>query len=140
MRSRSTINPRRDHIFYTGIAAATTLLVFAGFSRTYYLKQYFHTPVLPALAHIHGLVFTIWTLFFLSQVVLVAARRTEVHRRLGIVGGLLAGTLVLLGTYMTFVSVRAGQVAGRPFMGVLFVNALMDLILFIGFLVAGFYS
>ena len=28
---------------------------------------------------------------------------------------------------MTFVSVRTGQAAGRPFMGVLLVNALMDL-------------
>ena len=68
---------RRDHIFYMGMASASTLLVFAGFSRTYYLKSYFQTPVLPVLAHIHGLVFTIWTLFFLSQVVLVAARRTR---------------------------------------------------------------
>jgi hypothetical protein len=139
MRNRSTINPHRDHIFYTGMAAASTLLVFAGFSRTYYLKHYFRTPVLPVLAHVHGLVFTIWTLLFLSQVVLVAARRTEVHRRLGIVGGLLAVVVVLLGTGMTVASVRAGQTAGRPFMGILLVNALVDLGLFIGFLAAGLY-
>jgi hypothetical protein len=137
MKSQLTVSPNRDHIFYTAMAAASALLVFAGFSRTYYLKHLFHTPELPVLAHLHGVIFTIWTLFFVSQVVLVAARRTDVHRRLGIAGGMLAGALVVLGTYMTVVSVRAGQAAGRPFMGVLLVNALVDLMLFIGFFVAG---
>jgi hypothetical protein len=139
MIGRLTLDGNRDHMFFTGMGTAATLLVFAGFSRTYYLKQFFQAPVLPVLAHIHGVVFTIWTLFFLCQVALVAAGRTDLHRKLGIAGGLLALVVVVLGTFMTLFSVRAGLAAGRPYMGVLLVNALVDLLLFVGFFVAGLY-
>ena len=50
----------RERLFYTGMAAAFVLTVFAGFARTYYLRPYFGTASLPPLLHLHGVVFTSW--------------------------------------------------------------------------------
>ncbi|MCA1636548.1 MAG: hypothetical protein LC802_23380 [Acidobacteria bacterium] len=40
---------RREHLFYTGMAAAIVLTVFAGFARTYYLGPYFGARALSPL-------------------------------------------------------------------------------------------
>jgi hypothetical protein len=52
---------------------------------------------LPALVHAHGLVMTLWIVLFLTQVSLVAARRVDLHRRLGMAGALLAAIVVIVG-------------------------------------------
>lgn len=87
----------RDRRFYTGIAIAALATVFAGFSRTFYLKTITGAPALPLLVHLHGLVFTSWMLLFVAQTALVASARTRVHRRLGVAGGWLAALMVVVG-------------------------------------------
>lgn len=84
--------------FYTWVAVAAALIVFAGFARTYYLKGLFGTRSLPLLLHIHGSVMTLWFVLFLLQVRLVAAHRTDLHRRLGILGAFWALLVVVVGT------------------------------------------
>ncbi len=64
------VNRRRERVFYTGMAAAFVLTVFAGFARTYYLRPYFGTPALTPLLHLHGVVFTSWLVLLLAQTVL----------------------------------------------------------------------
>jgi hypothetical protein len=76
--------------FYTWVAVGTFLIIFAGFARTYFLKVLFGTRVLPLLLHLHGLVFTLWFVLFFIQTLLVARHRVDLHRRLGIVGAVLA--------------------------------------------------
>src|SRR5918998_662628 len=75
---------RRERLFYTGMAVAFVITVFAGFARTYYLRPYFGTPQLTPLLHLHGVVFTSWLVLLLAQTALVAANRTNIHRRLGV--------------------------------------------------------
>jgi hypothetical protein len=70
---------RRERLFYIGMAVAILVTVFAGFSRSYFLKAQFGTPSLSLLLHVHGLVFTSWILLFLAQTTLVAARRTDIR-------------------------------------------------------------
>lgn len=91
--------------FYTWVAVAAALIVFVGFARTYYLKELFGTRNLPFLLHVHGLVMTLWFVLFLVQVRLVAARRTDLHRRLGVFGALLALLVVTVGA--TTIIIRA---------------------------------
>lgn len=129
----------RDHIFYSGMALAFALSVFIGFSRTYYLKGFFGTPHLSRLAQIHGAVFTAWTVFFVCQAALVAAGRTELHRRLGGAGAILGVGIFMLGTVMTFHSVRAGYASGRPGMASLLLNGMINLFLFSIFFAAGLF-
>ena len=88
---------RNDRVFYTGMAVAMALAVFVGFAPTYYLKGYFASPALSSILHVHGLLFTSWIVLMLVQTTLVAARRTPVHRRLGVAGAALAAVLVGVG-------------------------------------------
>jgi hypothetical protein len=101
---------RRTRRFYVGMAIAILVTVFAGFSRTYFLKAQFGTPELSLLLHIHGLVFTGWVLFFLSQTTLVAARRTDIHRRLGVAGAVLAALVLIMGTTTAIIRAKQGAV------------------------------
>ena len=102
---------RRTRRFYVGMAIAITITVFAGFSRSYFLKSWYGTPELSRLLHIHGLVFTAWVLFFLSQAVLVATGRTYLHRRMGIGGAVLAALVVIVGTAVAITRAKTGVVS-----------------------------
>src|SRR5262249_58275322 len=76
--------------FFRGMAFAVVAMVVTGFAPTYYLRPLFATPALPLSIHIHGALFTAWVLLFLAQTSLVAANRTDLHRRLGVIGVLCA--------------------------------------------------
>ena len=106
---------RRTRRFYVGMAIAITITVFAGFSRSYFLKSWYGTPELSRLLHVHGVVFTAWVLFFLSQTVLVATGRTYLHRRMGIGGAVLAALVVIVGTTVAITRAKTG---GSPIPGV----------------------
>src|SRR3954453_716172 len=101
----------RERLFYTGMAVAVVFTVFAGFARTYYLKSYFGAPALIPLLHLHGVVFTSWIVLFLIQNILVAAHRTDILRRLGIFGAVIAVLMVVVGALTAII--RAKQ-AGAP--------------------------
>lgn len=130
---------RRERLFYVGMAIAILLTVFAGFSRSYFLKAQFGTPPLSLLLHVHGLVFTSWILLFLAQTTLVAARRTDIHRRLGVLGGVLAALVVVLGTATAIIRVKQGAtVPGVPPLSFLAIP-LFDMVVFAILVSAGFY-
>ena len=88
------------------------LAVFVGFSRSYYLKEIYGTPTLPTLFHVHGLLFTSWMALLVVQTGLVATRRTPVHRRLGVAGGVLAFAMTVAAMAMTVDLARRS--AGAP--------------------------
>ena len=98
----------RDHRFFTAMAAALALAVFIGFAPTYYLRSTFGGRPLSGLVHLHGALATTWMLLFLVQTSLVAARRTDLHRRLGVAGGVLAVLLVLVGYVTAIEGARHG--------------------------------
>lgn len=85
---------RRDRSFYAMMALALIAAVFAGFARTYYMRSRFQTSDLPLYLRLHGLVFTTWIGLFAAQIGLVAVRRTDLHRRLGWAGAVLAALMV----------------------------------------------
>ncbi len=68
--TQRTQSRRREHLFYTGMSVAFVITVFAGFSRTYFLRSHFDTRPLIPLLHLHGLVFTSWLGLFLTQTTL----------------------------------------------------------------------
>ncbi len=103
-----------DRRFYTWVAVAACIIVFTGFAQTYYLKRAFGTPELPALRHIHGLVMTLWFGLFVLQSRLVAVRRTDLHRRVGVFGALLAALVLVLGTMTAIDAARRGSSPGPP--------------------------
>ena len=104
-----------DRWFFTGMATAVMLAVGVGFAPTYYLKSVFATPALPLSMHIHGALFTAWVLVFVAQASLIAANRTDLHRRLGVIAAVLAMTMVVSGATLAIESARMS----RPARGVL---------------------
>jgi hypothetical protein len=117
------VRSRRTRRFYVAMALAFALTVFAGFSRSYFLKLHYGTPALSVLLHIHGVVFSSWILLFAAQTTLVAARRTDLHRRLGVAGAVLAGMLLVMGSATAILRVRGGSapipgVSGLAFLAI----------------------
>jgi hypothetical protein len=101
--------PRNDRLFFAGMACTAAITVFAGFAPTYFLRSAALPPLSPLL-QVHGLVFTSWISLFLAQTTLVAARRTDLHRRLGIAGAILAVVLVIVGVTAAIDLLRRGVV------------------------------
>lgn len=114
--------------FWAGIAAI--LVVFAGFARTFYLKFAFGTPELPWPVYLHGLVMTAWFVLFVTQASLVAAGRTDLHRRLGIVGALLAIAVVGVGVSVAINGARQGHAPPGPPPLVFLTVPLTDMLVF----------
>ena len=88
---------RYDHYFFSGMAILILATVFLGFARTYYLAGTFRAPLPAPIIHLHGAAFSCWILLLITQTSLVSAHRVDLHRRLGVVGFLLAAVMVVLG-------------------------------------------
>jgi hypothetical protein len=112
MNSLLTLQRKFDRRFYLGAGLVALGLVFWGFAHTYYLKLIFGTPALPARLHIHGAVMSSWLALFVAQACLISARRTDLHRRLGIIGILVAIGVVLVGSTTT-INAAAREVGRR---------------------------
>lgn len=107
LNTGTSIDKRRaERIFYTAMSVAILITVFAGFSRTFFLRPYFQTqPLLPLLIA-HGIIFSSWIVLFLTQTTLIAAKRTRIHMRLGILGGVLASLMIIIGVYTSLVRAK----------------------------------
>jgi len=108
--NKSDHSKRRERFFYTGMSVAFVIIVFAGFSRTFYLRRYFDSrPLIPLLV-LHGSVFTSWLALFFTQTALVAAKRTRIHRKLGIAGLVLAALMIVIGSVTGIVRAKVFDV------------------------------
>ena len=86
---------RRHPAFFPAMSSLLVVLVFLGFAPTYYLRPESAGPI-PGYLHVHGAAMTIWFLLLLVQTALIATRRRAVHRRLGVVGAVVAAVIVAL--------------------------------------------
>ena len=106
--------------FHTGFTLAILAAVLLGFSRTFFLRRWFpewadaHGAPEPFFLF-HGAVFFAWFLLLLVQPTLVAARRVDVHRRLGWLGAGLAAAMIVLGTVGALIAARAADSFWREF-------------------------
>jgi hypothetical protein len=137
MNAVAPVRPSRSErpLFVAG-AVVVAVLIFAGFARTFYLKGMFASPPLSPLLLLHGVIMTAWIVLFITQIALVSAERTDLHRRLGIAGGVVAALIVIVGLMAGVDAGRRGfspspQVTPVMFMAI----PLIDVVVF-GFLVA----
>ncbi|HUS13143.1 MAG TPA: hypothetical protein VMZ30_21910 [Pyrinomonadaceae bacterium] len=131
---------RRERLFYLGMSAALVITVFAGFAPTYYLRPYFTTAPLMPLLHLHGLVFTAWLVLFVTQTTLVARHRTDIHRRLGIAGGVIASLMIVIGVTTALIRAKQGATPLPAISPLSFlVVPLGDMFVFAILVGAGFY-
>ncbi len=94
---RLTESRRFFSYFVSGVTISA--IMFAGFAKNFYLRAWIGTRPITLMVHVHGLVMTAWILLFLAQTLLVAKRRTDLHRKLGVAGPFLAIAIVTLGIY-----------------------------------------
>jgi hypothetical protein len=76
-------------------------VVLIGFSRTFFLRPIFKVPAVPWYVYVHGAVMTAWIVLLATQTSLIAARRTDLHRRLGIGGAFLAVAVAVSALLLT---------------------------------------
>lgn len=103
-----TVTRNRARHFYALMGLAMALIVFVGFSRTYYLKAWFDTPALTLRLHLHGVVMTLWLVLFIVQAGLAGTGRRSLHKRLGLAGLGLAALVVAVTCAAAFEAARLG--------------------------------
>ena len=133
----------RDRMFFGLFGVAALATVFAGFSRTYYLNSASAEPLAFAV-RMHAVLFSVWMVLFVLQTSLVAARRTDIHRTLGILGLIFAVAVIVSGYLTAIEGARTGWVGPqqpRDASGALSFLAIPigDLVLFTSMLAAGWY-
>ena len=130
MAARPEVLPQHAHIaaknsaerwFFSGMAIVLLITIFAGFAPTYYLRGTFGDlqsiramPELTPSLLMHGFAFSAWMVLLLIQTSLVAANRTDIHRRLGVVGGVLGVLMMVLGAYVAISRVATGLTQSPP--------------------------
>jgi hypothetical protein len=116
MAATPAVNRRiNDRRLYILAAIFIPIIVVIGFARTYYLKGFFSTPPIPSrLLHLHGLVMSAWVILFVTQVSLVASKRTKTHQRLGVLGSVLAGLVFVVGILTGIDAAARGSSPGPP--------------------------
>jgi hypothetical protein len=110
-----------------------------GFARTYFLRGYFFTTPLPLLLRIHGFAFTSWLAIFAVQSALVAGRRVDLHRSLGIAGAALAAAVFVIGVTTAIVSARHNVAAGGDATLSFLAIPLGDMITFVALVATALY-
>jgi|tagenome__1003787_1003787.scaffolds.fasta_scaffold20940261_2 hypothetical protein len=99
--------------FYVTMAVIFVAIAFGGFFETYWLQLARGTFVKASpLLHLHGLLFSFWTLFFLSQAMLVSNRKLRSHRSWGLLGISLATAMVFTGLAVAIEGLQARLLAG----------------------------
>lgn len=94
--NRKTKSPDRTLLWLGAIGFP--LIVLAGYAQTYYFKPFFNTPpIANSLVHLHGIVMSVWVIYFASQILLVRTRNLKVHMTMGWVGVALAALVIVVG-------------------------------------------
>jgi len=100
--SAPAVDRNQRSYFFVGSAALMSVMVLAGFSKTFYLRLLVpegeRLPV-GAYLYAHGAVMTAWYALFCVQAFLVASNRRALHRRVGVAGAVLAAAVVVTGAY-----------------------------------------
>jgi hypothetical protein len=107
MSAPATRSTRADeHRYFLGAAVILTLLVLWGFGFEY--RDLMHPSQFTVLVRVHGLVMFAWVGLFLIQVALIVWHRPLWHRRLGVIGMVVALLVVALGIPTSIVACRLG--------------------------------
>jgi len=126
--------------YFVWLAGACVLIAFGGFSVTYWGPLATGTLDVPPVFHLHGLLFSAWTLFFFSQAWLASNGPIASHRAFGLFGIGLATAMLFVGVWVALVSLHLAIAGGFEEAGRRFIIAPITGVLFfvivVGFAVA----
>lgn len=101
-----------SQLFYVYIGLAFVLIAFGGFAPTFWGPLASGTFAADPVIHLHGALYSAWTLFFLWQTVLIAKGRRRDHRSWGMAGISLATAMVFSGVIAAVNSMNLADAAG----------------------------
>jgi ABC-type multidrug transport system permease subunit len=76
--------------YFLGMSIVLLVIALSGFSRTFFLRSLIPLPPLAPHIVVHGVLMTAWLVLLVVQTSLIGAHRTDLHRRLGVFGAVLA--------------------------------------------------
>jgi hypothetical protein len=92
---------RGEHRFFSIASLAMVAVIAVGFAPSFYLRGVIPAPhplaPLTAPVLLHGLLFTAFLMLFTAQVWLVAAGRSDIHRKLGRLAFVLVPMMIIVG-------------------------------------------
>jgi hypothetical protein len=85
--------------FFTSMAVAMLFVAYVGFARSFFLRPLFPAWPSPSepIFYVHGAFFSAWCVLLVIQAMLVGVGRTDVHRKVGVLGVVIALGMVILG-------------------------------------------
>lgn len=95
-----------DRYFYFAMSLLIAGIVVWGFGHTIDRKLLHPKVLRPPILWVHGVVFSLWVLFFISQTALVRTHNVKLHRTLGLFGAGLGAFMVPLGIATAIVLMR----------------------------------
>jgi hypothetical protein len=106
--------PGADRNAFLVFVALVWLAILSGFGTDSYAHVLKHGLDYPLIVHLHAVTFVGFAVLFTTQVALIRTGRTDLHRRLGVVGAIMAAAMVVIGpaTALT-VDARAYAVKGQ---------------------------
>jgi hypothetical protein len=88
------------------VFALIIAVILAGFAQNFYLRAWLGTRLLIPTAWLHGFIMSAWLVMFAIQVLMVARRRIDLHRVLGMLAAALAALVVTVGVLTIIVRAR----------------------------------
>lgn len=101
-----------SQLFYTYMAAVFVVIAFGGFAPTFWGPIASGGFTADPVIHLHGALYSAWTLFFLWQAVLIARSRRRNHRSWGMAGISLATAMVFSGVIAAINSMHIAETMG----------------------------
>lgn len=101
--------------FFFWMTVVMAFFIFSGFSLTYWMPMATGSLApLPPVVHLHGLFFFSWIVLLVIQSALINVRNMQLHRSLGTFGIGIGTGVLLVGTLITLLSVRASVTNPSP--------------------------
>ncbi|MBN8875447.1 MAG: hypothetical protein J0H67_21625 [Rhodospirillales bacterium] len=112
MDRRVRAQPRGESMYF-GMAVLCAAIAFAGFAPTYWMPvtqgRFAGNPIV----HVHGVVFSAWSLFLVYQTWLATSGHVMRHRRMGLVGVAFATAMTIFGVLAGVNMMRLGVASGQ---------------------------
>ncbi len=102
------VNRTVERAFFGGMAILLCVVVYIGFSPTYFGAGMLRAPLPSPILHVHGAVFTLWMLLYLVQSALISARRVAWHRSFGVIAYCLPPLMIVLGYIAAIDALKRG--------------------------------
>lgn len=104
-----------DRRLFAAVAVLFPLVVLIGFARTFYLRSVFNAPASTTwMVTAHGLLMTIWVVFFIVQVWLIRSKNARIHMKLGWFGVALALAMIVVGFFTGVSAAKYGSPSTPP--------------------------